>query len=400
MIANLQALRAVAALLVVAHHIRPFVFGHFPPGLVTEMGAAGVDVFFVISGVVMVYANRASNRTSVRFWRERALRILPLYWLVTFLIVALSFAGLRPVGLQGWSWSDLAASLLLVPNVRIDGVPEPILTLGWTLIYEAFFYAVFGAALIARDIGKAVALTVGVLTTLALVGLVLQPEGLAWKTYTSPLLLEFAAGTLLGLVYLRTDLFRRRASASLAVPLLMAAVAAMVLADTTMRAAVFHDARVRVLCVGIPAVVIVAAALALEQSNRRVSSRAWLFLGAASYALYLSHPLVLQTTWKAMAVVLPQGSVAVGAMTSAVAFGMAVAVGALMHVGLERPPCKGAGALHTTGQARDPPTGIRSRSGLQSSRLISPKAPPPRPSRRARGSRSHRSRSSTAGWGC
>jgi peptidoglycan/LPS O-acetylase OafA/YrhL len=337
MIANIQFLRAVAAIMVVVHHIRPFVNGIHPGAFMTDIGAAGVDIFFVISGFVMVYANRDLTRSSQQFWRERAVRILPLYWIVTFVIVALYAIGFRPVGLHGWSWGDLVTSLLLWPNVRVDGVNEPILTLGWTLIYEAFFYAIFGLMLSLKSLTRAVSATSVVFGLLVLAGLVMKPTNFAGQYYTSPLILEFLAGCGLGLAYLGSDLFTRPAWRQVLWPLVGTAIALVVLGDGMARAAIFSNGWMRVALVGVPAAGIVAATIALEASGRRVTDRLLLLLGSASYAIYLAHMLVLQGTWKALAKLLPQGVPAVSALMALTAVAMAIAAGVVMHRWLELP---------------------------------------------------------------
>jgi len=97
---GLQVLRAVAALLVVCHHTlkesRP-LFAHGIPASLVVMGASGVDIFFVISGFIMYYANHdhfGQANTSIDFFVRRIIRIVPLYWLCTLTIVLAHFLGL------------------------------------------------------------------------------------------------------------------------------------------------------------------------------------------------------------------------------------------------------------------------------------------------------------------
>jgi len=86
---TIQALRAVAALLVVPLHAFE-TWGErvdsVAPGVKWDNGAAGVDIFFVISGFVMVISSRRLvDRADawLIFLRHRVLRIVPLYWLLT-----------------------------------------------------------------------------------------------------------------------------------------------------------------------------------------------------------------------------------------------------------------------------------------------------------------------------
>jgi peptidoglycan/LPS O-acetylase OafA/YrhL len=95
---SIQALRAVAAIAVLVPHItsdfarylnQPDTFPAF------AIGGAGVDLFFVISGFVMVYASERlfqRDRGSLIFITHRIIRIVPLYWLVTTLYLIVSFA--------------------------------------------------------------------------------------------------------------------------------------------------------------------------------------------------------------------------------------------------------------------------------------------------------------------
>ncbi len=74
----LQALRFVAAFAVMVHHSLT-AFG--PPLTDVVVGAAGVDIFFVISGVVIGYADHDDG--ALRFAAKRVIRVIPLYWLAT-----------------------------------------------------------------------------------------------------------------------------------------------------------------------------------------------------------------------------------------------------------------------------------------------------------------------------
>jgi exopolysaccharide production protein ExoZ len=86
---TIQALRAVAALLVVLLHAFE-TWGErvdpAAPGVNWDNGAAGVDIFFIISGFVMVISSRRLVDQAgawLIFLRHRVVRIVPLYWLLT-----------------------------------------------------------------------------------------------------------------------------------------------------------------------------------------------------------------------------------------------------------------------------------------------------------------------------
>ena len=87
---NIQFLRAFAALNVVLFHIlsTAHTYGYKPISLefLAGWGACGVDLFFVISGFIMVYIQSVKERSPTEFIVERILRVCPTYWLLTGLI--------------------------------------------------------------------------------------------------------------------------------------------------------------------------------------------------------------------------------------------------------------------------------------------------------------------------
>jgi len=149
-IVNIQVLRAVAALMVVCDHIL-FDWHHshgntFPHWFNTTVGSAGVDLFFVISGFIMFETTRGRDTSPVSFLAKRLIRIAPLYWLLVIVLAAKSYEH-NP---SHFDWEWLVQSLLFLPHVegdmagaRFPSAYFPILFVGWTLIFEMFFYAIF-----------------------------------------------------------------------------------------------------------------------------------------------------------------------------------------------------------------------------------------------------------------
>ena len=72
-IESLQLLRFIAAMLIVSVHLN-FEFGHI-----------GVDIFFVLSGFIIAYV---TDKKTQSFFINRLIRIIPFYWLITFLFIA------------------------------------------------------------------------------------------------------------------------------------------------------------------------------------------------------------------------------------------------------------------------------------------------------------------------
>lgn len=258
-------------------------------------GAAGVDVFFVISGFIMVHTNRDLSRSAAQFWLDRIIRIVPLYWLLTLLLVVILQTGAAPAGLHKADAGDILSSLFFIPDIRADGAPEPVLSLGWTLNYEMFFYAIFGLTLFLRSMALSVLVLALLFSALAVAGLAvpgLASDVHAVRFYTHPIMLEFVAGAALALAFGRGWLSNwpapRVAGWALAV-----AGAGAILATELVPAGVEQVWTWRVLFYGAPALLIVAGVLVLHEAGVRSRGQAWLALGAASYSIYLIHPLVM-----------------------------------------------------------------------------------------------------------
>ena len=189
---GIQYLRALAAIAVLAFHA--FEADDTPWGLL----ALGVDLFFVLSGFLMVAITDRDSRP-LAFFRDRFLRVVPVYWLVTLCALLLfSFSRLSPEPVDGW---HAFASFAFIPALQ-PGSPSlfPLVPPGWSLNYEMLFYAVFAALLILPRRLQIWALTTILLTSVVL-GRLVQPEQAILQAWSHPILLEFLAGAWLGVAW-------------------------------------------------------------------------------------------------------------------------------------------------------------------------------------------------------
>lgn len=326
MLNNVQVLRAIAACFVLAAHTfqglnEPHVDGAW------GFGVYGVDLFFVISGFVMVYTTARKPVTPAAFFSNRVIRIVPLYWALTFLVYALVIVAPSLFKATSSDPVELLKSLFFVAFEKSNGQVQPTLFLGWTLNYEMFFYALFAAGLTIRSVKTRVLTICAVLALLALIGGTVPADAPVAHFYTSSLMLEFGYGMLIGLVYERIG--SRPSSLATGAVLIAIGLAFLVLGPRD-----FGD--LRFLTAGLPAAAVVWGAISLEVRGWRITSPALLLLGAASYSLYLTHMFPVG----AIEHVAGRMALDHGWLVPAIAvlsFAAAIATGVAVHLVLERP---------------------------------------------------------------
>lgn len=282
----MQVLRAFAALYVVAGHssdVLVQVNGHVPRPLAWLHGPVGVDIFFVISGFVMLVSSGRllSKPHPVRLflWR-RWLRIAPLYWLLT--TVRLVLLTLKPSlsrhALPS-TWNAIS-SYLFIPSLSPSGEVRPVIPVGWTLSFEMMFYICFAWALL-RPQRTALRVTIP-MVLLALLALVRTAGWPVWTSFADPIVLEFLGGIWLAHSLLARKTLPRAAS-----------IAAIVLGAVALVALPAPGLLTRPLIWGVPALLLVGGSVFLEhRSPSRRFPRTLLLLGDASYSIYLAQMFV------------------------------------------------------------------------------------------------------------
>lgn len=146
---HIQALRGIAALLVMISHLLIVERKYSPDQILGDWaiyGMVGVDLFFVISGFIMVYVMWERPRgikASGEFLYSRAARIYPLYWIISAVLLALWFVRPDMVFSSIQTSPDIFKSFALWPQDR-----EPLLAVGWTLVHEMYFYLVFAGIML------------------------------------------------------------------------------------------------------------------------------------------------------------------------------------------------------------------------------------------------------------
>ncbi|MFB9949561.1 acyltransferase family protein [Rhizobium puerariae] len=276
---SIQYLRAFAALAVVIFHAGERVGSPF------TIGAAGVDIFFVVSGFIMMAISDNRPVSPGAFLRSRLLRIAPVYWIATGAMITGAIIGLFP-NLK----LDLAhtlGSFFFVPVASpSSGNLWPVLVQGWTLNYEIFFYAVFALVLFLRPSSRLPALA-AVFCLLVAAGAWMRPANPIAGFYTAPLILEFVAGAALAKLW-RDRCLPAPLSGLLLVCASVAGFAAIHLLKLEFDA----------WTCGPLATMLVLGALAIEAGGKLPNLPALAYLGDSSYSIYLWHTFIISVVVK------------------------------------------------------------------------------------------------------
>lgn len=300
---GIQVLRGIAAAAVVLHHCCAIFLIHDRPSVLarfqhfTWVGACGVDIFFCISGFVIVYSLlcRGYDVSWQSFVVARIKRIIPLYWVFTLLILAFWLTG-RAMKTLVVTPDLIVRSFLLLPLTKRATGGEvssyPILDQGWTLQYEALFYLACTVVIALLGSRRVFPWTPAAVALIAAIGL-LVPGAPAY--FRDPLLAEFVGGTVLGWLAATGRLFRLPASRLWAWSAIAIATVMILLTGF-----IPHAERIRVLVWGIPGFLLVfGCILVAPRRGTRLADTA-IFLGTASYSIYLAHVVVLLFVTAAM----------------------------------------------------------------------------------------------------
>ena len=304
---SVQVMRGFAAAAVLMQHTFREARRFSDASAITDLDALpwhiGVDLFFIISGFIMMHTAGATFRqphASRAFLTRRLIRIAPSYWIfTTLMIVAALILGDR---LHTTRFEPLHAllSYLFVPHLRPGYADQinPILALGWTLVYEMFFYVVFALALrFDKEKGvAALAATFIALFTGARFGLFTPALNVFWS---DSIMFAFLLG-----IGAHQALVAQRGRGE-------GALWALALAGIGLGLMTGSFWTERFLQLDLPALMIF---LALYRARYGALQPLLVKLGDASYALYLGHPFVLTA-----------GSLVFGAGGLGVLLGMATA---------------------------------------------------------------------------
>jgi exopolysaccharide production protein ExoZ len=260
MLYSIHALRFVAAAAVVVHHA---LTAFYPPLTSILVAASGVDVFFIISGIVIGLSDHDDR--ALGFAVKRFIRVIPMYWIATFVYCMFRYNQYGEIP----KTSTLLHSIFLIPIYGIDWAP--IYYPAWTLSFEMFFYVVYAVML--KFVGTRVNLaTALVMAFLASVNI--PVPFMPGTTFMTVMCVEFVGGLLIA------ELLVRGARIDIGLGLLSLGLGILGFAMNP------YAAASRVLGWGVPALLVTVGVLSLERWQP-FRSRLAVLGGSASYAIYL-----------------------------------------------------------------------------------------------------------------
>lgn len=314
---SIQYLRAFAALAVVLFHACQWADIDF------DIGAGGVDLFFVISGFLMWAITQDPSATAAGFLWKRITRVVPLYWIATLALAGLVLAWPGLIPQVKSEPAHILLSLAFIPHLDPAGLPFPLLPPGWSLDYEAILYQIFALALLGPRRWRLAAI-LAALGLITLAGLAVHS---LFPLFANPLMLEFAAGIVIARVMGATAMGKSRRP-SLGMGWSFIALGLTIFA--LLKLLGLHSDIGRWLLWGGPAVLIMIGALGVEAAGGLPRSRALKAIGDASYSIYLCHWPIIAAAAKLPGARQPWLFVPLTLATSLI-------VGLAVHQALEKP---------------------------------------------------------------
>lgn len=291
---SLTGLRFVAAFFVFGFHVTnsPLFADHERLAYIFRQGATGVSFFFILSGFVLTWSSRSSDRPHL-FWRRRAAKVYPNH-LATAMAMLLALVAIGEVP----SAAAIVSNVLLVQAwVPRESVFFGLNTPSWSLSCEVLFYLCFPLLLLAigrlreRWLWPATAIAVAGVWAVPAVASALPHDLRYWFVYVFPpaRMLEFVIGILLARIV--------RSGRWMGLGVLPAAALALAgyFASGYLPGGFSYVAGT---VVSLALLVAAVASADLRGSASPLRTRAMIWFGEISFAFYLVHQLIIRAAEK------------------------------------------------------------------------------------------------------
>jgi exopolysaccharide production protein ExoZ len=323
LILSLQVFRGFAAIAVIAHHAAlstDALVAEVPEAWMRafDLGAFGVDFFFVLSGFIIMHAHfdQANDRASIgSYLLKRFSRIFPAYWPIGLGLIGL-YVLLPDLSASGGRSFSILSSVLLLPSDQ-----PPALSVAWTLVHEVLFYILFMTWFVSRRLFWIVL----VVWVAAIIFAQVTGPATGWLRYPLSLLnIEFMIGVVVATVY-RQDGIGQKAGLMIFIGAILTSVMLLLIYGG-------HVGSGSRLALALGFGVLILGLAVLERQQQIAYPALFLALGNASYSLYLVHNPLLSVTQRIA------GKLGMGWPVGLVT-GIAVSIGCgyLYYLSVERP---------------------------------------------------------------
>lgn len=284
---SIQALRGLAALAVVAYHAARHLGKAVDASALTRFtqpGHAGVDLFFVLSGFIILHVHRRDigrpNRLGRYAW-QRFVRLMPIYWIALAATIATMLVGHA---------DDVTAARVGLSASLLPVSQDPLLGVAWTLQHEMLFYSAFALLLTHRGLGLS-CLALWLLWGAAQASGALPPA-FDLPRFTSLFNVQFLFGMAAALA-VGSGRIRRGGRLAACGGLLLLAVGVLEASGWIDGYGSFAR-----LAYGVPSALLITGLASWEGRAERQIPRMMVFVGEASYSLYLFHLLGIGIAWQ------------------------------------------------------------------------------------------------------
>lgn len=298
---SIQVLRGIAAILVVLFHFRHYINDVYPiKDLGDRMflfGEAGVDLFFVISGFIIVYSSMNKEKNSFsEFMIKRIFRLYPLYFFVlTFYLLTYHD--------EIFNLNNIIKSYVLIPidfNGKGPWFGLSTIYTAWTLTYEMYFYIAFAIAILINHKYRACICILIILAIMVFSQKIIYGNNFinpittknsfsgSWFNLifiSSPLIVDFIYGMVVAYVYILYEKYKINSKFFTFIFLIVLSISSIAMISNKTGA-------IGPLSWGLCSVGIVLSLLIISKNTEIKYHKFMVYLGEMSYSIYINHVVV------------------------------------------------------------------------------------------------------------
>lgn len=329
----LQVYRGFAALLVVLSHGENIINRELHQDSLLNMftfGWVGVDFFFVLSGFIIFYVHQSDIGQVKKFKPfiiKRFLRIYLIYWIVLLVKIFATYS-------NQYKLSEIFKAILLIPMLESDFIG-----VSWTLSYEILFYLVFSALILKPKLSIPIIIAWIIGISLNFTNIIQLPqENFLLQFFFSNHNLEFVFGCLAAYLISKYNIYQGMLIMCISLFLLTVSVI-----NTTHLAGSTYDIS-RIIAYGIPFTMLIIASVSIEQSKSINIPYILIYLGDASYSIYLTHGFFMSNVSKIIQKYIEKfnfislgSSIFIDYIIVLIILGVTIGCGCIIHSYVEKP---------------------------------------------------------------